>query len=262
MNFRELIIKNIFRNKSRSFIAILVIAIAAAAILGLGLVTDGLAASTQQALTAGAADFSLVNATSSGDSGGTRVLVTGGQAYTGGAEQYINQSKVAEIQQISGVANAVGVLRTMTSLDNSSSAGSSSGGSNMANGFSLIGIDSSDISMDDISITNGTVFSGGNEVIMGANEAQNLNKTVGDTISLYNQTFKIVGIYETGNVIDDIGVIMPLDELQNITGNTGQVSLILVKATSGTNATNLAQTIDQKYPNELTTTSSLEECRG
>jgi hypothetical protein len=40
MKFRSLIIKNIFRNKSRSILAIVGIAIGAGAILGLGLGAD------------------------------------------------------------------------------------------------------------------------------------------------------------------------------------------------------------------------------
>ena len=110
---------------------------------------------------------------------------------------------------------------------------------------SIIGIDSSALSMDDIVLTNGTAFSSANEVIIGKNEAQSLNKTVGDTIIISNQTFKVVGIYETGNFMDDRGIVMSLSELQNLTGNTGQVSLILVKATNGTNANTLATTIQQ-----------------
>lgn len=70
MKFRSLIIKNIFRNKTRSLLAILGIAIGVATILGLGLVTNGLAASTQQALTADAADFTVIAAT-----GGVGVLM-------------------------------------------------------------------------------------------------------------------------------------------------------------------------------------------
>ena len=50
---------------------------------------------------------------------------------------------------------------------------------------------------------------------------------------------------------------MPLNELQNLTNNTGQVSLILVKASNGTSATNLEQTIQHDYPTGLNTTSSL-----
>jgi putative ABC transport system permease protein len=66
-----------------------------------------------------------------------------------------------------------------------------------------------------------------------------------------------MGIYETGNFQDDSGIVMSLDKLQNLTNNTGQVSLILVKANNGTNTDKLATTIQNKYPNELTTSTSL-----
>ena len=264
MKFRNLIIKNIFRNKSRSLLAVFGIAIGVAAVVGLGLVTDNLSASTQKALTAGAADFSVISGTSDGGSG-----PSGGGGPSGGfgGQQLINQTKVTEIQQISGVGNATGVLRTNIDLSsnstNSSSSSNTTGESTGAQGnfrmnmFSVIGIDSSDLSMDDIVISNGTTYNTGNEVIIGKTAAQSLNKTIGDTISISNQTFKIVGTYETGNFMDDRGVVMSLAKLQNLTGDTGEVSLILVKAADGTSATDLANTIEQKYSNELSTSTSL-----
>ncbi|BDZ66763.1 ABC transporter permease [Methanobacterium ferruginis] len=66
MKFRSLLLKNITRNKTRSLLAILGIAIGVATILGLGLVTNDLAESTQNALTADAADFSVVYSTTGG----------------------------------------------------------------------------------------------------------------------------------------------------------------------------------------------------
>jgi len=258
MKFSNLILKNIFRNKSRSILVVIGIAIGVAAVVGLGLVTDTLSESTQNALTAGAADFSVINGTNTGNNGGS------GSGGGFGNEQFVNQTSVGEIQQISGVGSAVGVLRTMTNLNNTNStsstsnSGSGSGfGGNFRSMTSIIGIDSSSLSMDNIAITNGTVFSNSNQVIIGQTAAQSLNKTIGDTIIITNQTFKVVGIYETGNFMDDRGIVMSLSELQNLTGNTGQVSLILVKATNGTNANTLATTIQQKYPNELSTSTSL-----
>ena len=258
MKFSNLILKNIFRNKSRSILVVIGIAIGVAAVVGLGLVTDTLSESTQNALTAGAADFSVINGTNTGNNGGS------GSGGGFGNEQFVNQTSVGEIQQISGVGSAVGVLRTMTNLNNTNStsstsnSGSGSGfGGNFRSMTSIIGIDSSSLSMDNIAITNGTVFSNSNQVIIGQTAAQSLNKTVGDTIIISNQTFKVVGIYETGNFMDDRGIVMSLSELQNLTGNTGQVSLILVKATNRTNANTLATTIQQKYPNELSTSTSL-----
>ena len=262
MKFRNLIIKNISRNKSRSLLAIFGIAIGVAAVIGLGLVTDGLSASTQKALTAGAADFSVISATSgSGPDGGSE----GGPGF----QQLINESKVSEIQQIAGVSNATGVLRTNIELNDSSTNSSASNTNSTSNGLnsrqgnfrmnmlSVIGINSNDLSMDDISITNGSSFSSDNEVIIGQSAAKSMNKTVGDTMTISNETFKIVGIYETGNFMDDRGVVMSLSKLQSLTGDTGEVSLILVKATDSNNANNVQTTIKEKYPNELTTSSSL-----
>ena len=265
MKFRNLIIKNIFRNKSRSLLAVFGIAIGVAAVVGLGLVTDNLSASTQKALTAGAADFSVISGSNSGGSG-----PDGGGGPSGGmgGQQLINESKISEIQQISGVGNATGVLRTNIDLsDNSTNDSNSSSNSTSEsagpqgnfkmNMYSVIGIDSSDLSMDDIVITNGTTYSNGNEVIIGKTAAGRLNKSIGDTLNISNQTFKIVGTYETGNFQDDQGVVMSLSKLQSLTGDTGEISLILVKAAEGTSATDLANTIEQKYSNELSTSTSL-----
>ena len=57
--------------------------------------------------------------------------------------------------------------------------------------------------------------------------------------------------------MDDGGIVMSLSSLQNLTGDTGQVSLILVKASNGTDATTLSNTIQQQYPNDLSTSTSL-----
>ncbi len=257
MKFTNLILKNILRNKSRSILAVIGIAIGVAAVVGLGLITDNLSESTQSALTAGAADFSVVNVTNSGNGGGSDEGRGGGFG-----AQYINQTSVGQIQQIAGVGSAVGVLRTMTNLNNTTSTSTNSSsnsgfGGNFRSMTSIIGIDSNSLSMDDIVLTNGTVFSNANEVIIGQNAAQSLNKTVGDSIVISNQTFKVVGIYETGNFMDDRGIVMSLSELQTLTGNSGLVSLILVKASNGTNANTLATTIQQTFPNDLSTSTSL-----
>ncbi len=252
MKFRNLIVKNIFRNKFRSILAVIGIAIGVAAVVGFGLVTDNLSSSTQNALTTGAADFSVINGTS-GEGGGPPA---------GGNDQLINQTSIDNIQQFSGVGTTAGVLQTMINLNASdtNTSGDSSGNGISEGNFrsmtTLIGINSDSISMDNLAVTNGTVFSSSNEVIMGQNIAQSLNKTTGDTISISNQTFKIVGIYETGNFQEDRGIVMSLSKLQNITGETGQVSLILVKAKNGTDANTLAKTIQQNNPG-LTTSTSL-----
>jgi putative ABC transport system permease protein len=65
MKFRSLLLKNITRTNQK-FTCNPGIAIGVATILGLGLVTNDLAESTQNALTADAADFSVVYGTTEG----------------------------------------------------------------------------------------------------------------------------------------------------------------------------------------------------
>jgi len=255
MKYRNLILKNIFRNKARSSLAMIGIAIGIATILGLGLVTDGLSTSTEQALTAGAADFSVVSASANGPGGGP-----GG---FGGSQQLINETTVNEISQISGVESVAGVLRSSIS-DNSNSTNntdqqggsSNSGQPNMQMPTTVLGIDANNIEMYDVKVTNGSAYSSSNEVIIGKTAANSQNKTIGDTVTISNETFKIVGIYETGETMQDNGIIMSLSTLQNITNNTGKVSSILVKTTDSSSASTIAKSIESKY-SDLSTSTSL-----
>jgi putative ABC transport system permease protein len=120
----------------------------------------------------------------------------------------------------------------------------------------MLGINSQNLAMDNVQLTNGSTFTNSNEIILGRTAASGLNKTIGDELTISNQTFKIVGIYQTGDFMSDRGAIVSLTTLQNLTNTTG-VSMILVKASNGTSADSLSSKIEQTYPNQLTTSKSL-----
>lgn len=256
MKYRNLILKNIFRNKARSSLAMIGIAIGIATILGLGLLTDGLSTSTEQALTAGAADFSVVSASYNGQGGGP-----GG---FGGSQQLINETTVNKIAQISGVESVAGVLRSSISDDSTNSTNntdqqpgsSNSGQPSMTMPATVLGMDSKNLEMYDVKVANGSTYSSADEVIIGKTAAESQNKTIGDTVTISNQTFKIVGIYETGETMQDNGIIMSLSTLQNLTNNTGKVSSVLVKTTDSSIANKTADTIESTY-SDLSTSTSL-----
>jgi len=54
----------------------------------------------------------------------------------------------------------------------------------------------------------------------------------------------------------DNGIMMPLSTLQNLTSNDGKVSDILVKVTDNANVTSVSQSIENTYPNQLSTTTA------
>lgn len=245
MSFLSLVVKNPFRNKTRSALAIVGIAIGIMVIVALGMVTGGLENSTQSTLKAGAAEITAMQ--------------TGSNSFTSGGS--INQSKVTDLLSIPGVKNTAGILRATNTTTSSLTSNSSQAGFGAGEGVQVTGIDPSKLSLIGIDSVNGTEFTNTstNEVIVGTTFASSTNKTVGDTLNLYGKNFKIVGTYETGDFITDAGVMMPLATLQNLTSNDNKVSDILVKVTDNANVTTVSNAIQNAYPNQLTTTTAAED---
>lgn len=253
MSYLKLILKNPFRNKTRGLLAIVGIAIGIMVIVALGMVTGGLKASTTSTLKAGAAEVS--------------VMQTGAGNYGSGR---INESRVTDLLNISGVKETAGMLRaTNTSTSGSSTTdvsgtsaetGTASTGSSPGSfaGFSVTGMDPDKLTLAGIENIDGTLYSNEstNEVIIGKTASTNLDKSVGDTINLFGRDFTITGVYETGSFITDAGAFMSLSTLQNLTNNDNQVSNIAVKIDENANATQVGKAIETEYPNELSTTTA------
>jgi putative ABC transport system permease protein len=72
----------------------------------------------------------------------------------------------------------------------------------------------------------GGPFQHPDDVMIDEFYAQQHKNHVGDTIMLLNQPWHISGIYEPGMLTR---VVVPLDTLQNLTANTGKVSMIYTK---------------------------------
>ncbi|BDZ70776.1 ABC transporter permease [Methanobacterium petrolearium] len=230
MSFLSFIVKNPFRNRTRSILAIVGIAIGIATIVALGIVTDGLKESTESTLKAGQADFTITKANSGGFFSST-----------------LNQSYVGEVQNITGVKEAVGVLVNTYSLN--------------GDAFILMGISPDKLELANINLQEGNAFTsnGSNELILGKRASQSLNKHVGDTVTLFGSDFKITGIYETGNMWEDGGAFLNLEKLQNLTDNQGKVTMIFVKIDNDAQLQDVTDSIEDTYPNKLTTIKSVDD---
>ena len=242
MSFLSLVVKNPFRNKTRSSLAIVGIAIGIMVIVALGMITGGLENSTQSTLKAGAAEITVSQAGSTGI----------------GSSGSINQTYATDLLSLSGVKSTAGILRASNTTTATTSANSTQGG--FGGGLSITGIDSDKLSLMGVDSINGTAFTNDstNQVMIGKTEAQSLNKTIGDTINLYGQNFTITGTFETGNFMTDNGIMMPLSTLQNLTSNQNKVSDVLVKVTDNANVTTVSNTITSAYPNQLSTSTAAD----
>jgi putative ABC transport system permease protein len=78
---------------------------------------------------------------------------------------------------------------------------------------------------DSLTFTSGSRFHNGKpEIILGELLARNLNKKVGDTVDMQGASFLVMGIYHGGTGLEAAAVIMPLDQLQQISSLQGKVS--------------------------------------
>ena len=250
MSYLKFILKNPFRNKTRGILAVVGIAIGIMVIVALGMVTGGLKDSTTTTLKAGAAEVSVAQVGSGGF----------------GSSGRIDESRVTDIRNISGIKDTAGMLRAVNTSTTGSSLSSSNGGGNSAGsgsaggmgGFSVTGMDPAKLSLAGIDNVTGAFYTNdsNDQVIIGKTASTTINKGVGDTIVLFGKDFTITGVFETGSFITDGGAFMSLSALQNLTNNDNMVSSIAVKIDNNANATEVGKSIEDAYPNELSTTTA------
>lgn len=69
----------------------------------------------------------------------------------------------------------------------------------------------------------------GTPILLGSAAAEMLNKVPGDSIRLMDSVYRIVGIYETGETLEDRGALMDLPDAQTLVGMQRQVSLFYIQ---------------------------------
>lgn len=87
--------------------------------------------------------------------------------------------------------------------------------------------------IDSLKFTSGTRFRAGQpEVVLGDLLAQNLKKKTGDTLTILGETFTITGVFHGGTALETGAVIIPLDQMQNISSRQGKVTAFHVRLRS------------------------------
>jgi ABC-type lipoprotein release transport system permease subunit len=95
-----------------------------------------------------------------------------------------------------------------------------------------------------------------NEIMIGRAAADSYDLGVGDTIELYENRYKVAGIFETGVGYEDSGGVLPLREAQRLLGRPRAVSFIFVNVKDAAEGQNVAAQINARYPEARATLSS------
>ena len=232
MSFLKFILKNPFRRKTSAFLSIVGIAIGIIVIVALGGITDGLVNTFEDTIHAGGADFQI-----SGKE-------TGDSAY---GTNTIDASWTDKIANVSVVEKAYPIYVVLTSV-----------GDDYMN--TLIGIDPAGTELADISMKEGRIFEdGADEVILGEIYAEDNDYDVGDTIEIDRDDFEIVGIYESGDSNMAGGVFTSISKVGDLMDDEDSISNIYVKVEKGQDPQSVADRIDDKYGDNITTITSVME---
>jgi putative ABC transport system permease protein len=92
----------------------------------------------------------------------------------------------------------------------------------------------------------GLDYSERGKLLLGSVAAENLGKRPGDTVLVVDKPFEVVGVYDSFVVYEKGGMVMPLRELQELMGRTGNVTGISVVCEDAPDKEALVQQVKER----------------
>ena len=221
-----MIARNLWRRGTRSLLTILGIAVGVAAVVALGTMAKGFGANYANAI-------GLNN----------DVLVTQANSYDV-VFSSLDESMVERIRTIPDVTNVDPGVFNWIAVGNTPY-------------FLVYGYDPSSVAIHHYTLAEGKPLTGSRQILLGRRAAESLKLGVDDTVRLSSIPYKIVGIYETGQGMEESGGVVTLADAQEIASKQHKVSLIQVGVRTGADIDQVIGRIEN-LDKELSVTKSSE----
>ncbi len=147
----------------------------------------------------------------------------------------VDERTVRRIATLPGVQAAEGLFMGYTTMDNLPF-------------FIIFGYQPRSMGIRDFTVVEGSDLTTNRQMLLGRVAAENLDKKVGQSLRLFNQAFKIVGIYETGVPFQDGGCVISLRDAQKLFGQAHKVSFVGVWVTDLDQADAIKRDIESRFP--------------
>jgi ABC-type lipoprotein release transport system permease subunit len=225
-----MILKNLFRRKSRTILTLVGISIGVMAIVTLGAVAGGLKSGFAAMTQGSQADLVISQAES------LSALVSS-----------VDQTVADEVRIMPGVTDVTGMLYTNALLDNTSY-------------LIVFGYDPDSFAIAHFRIVEGQALVEergvrGKPLILGRQAAESMDVQVGDALRITGSAFRVVGIYETGSGFEDAAAVVPLEEAQRLALQPHRVSVLYVKLDDPSLADQLRARLERRF-NDLSIATS------
>jgi ABC-type antimicrobial peptide transport system permease subunit len=224
----NLIFKNLLRRKTRTFLTILGIGVGVTVIIALGALADGFQAGYSSMMQGSKADLVL----SQPDT--MDVSYSAVKAEVG-----------AELAALPEVEAVTGMLQGLVQTESEPF-------------FIVFGYPEDSFMLERFTAREGyDLFDRlprslrGKPILLGSAAAKVMKKGVGDTFRITSTTYRIVGIYETGDIFEDSGALLRLEDAQALLGKSNQVSLFYIRLVEPGLRTRVEERAARQWPNLL-----------
>ncbi len=232
-----MIFKNLLRRKGRTLLTIMAIAIGVAAIVALGALADGVQAGYDSFITGSKADLVLSQADSMDVSLSS-----------------LDESIGAELDAMSEVRSVSGMMQSFVATESIPY-------------FFVFGYPPDSFILGRFKILRGVGLDSreaeharGKPIILGASAAEILEKEPGDSLRMLDSVFRIVGIYETGQELEDSGAVMRLEDAQNLLGQPNTVNIFYIQLVDPSLSERVRLRIERRWPDlEIGTTQEFAD---
>ncbi len=225
-----MILKNLWRRKTRTFLTVLGIAVGVAAVVALSAFGEGIATGFETMFSSSGADLTV------GQKDAVMLLISA-----------VDESVGDEIKQIPGVTEVTGTVIGIVQLAESPY-------------FVVMGEDTRGSGMQHYRIVEGKPITGRKQILVGKLTAENFDKKVGGIFRINEVTYRIAGIYETGVSLEDGGAVMSLSDAQRAFDKRYQVNYFNIKIKDPRRIDAIRNEIESRWK-DLTATRSGEATR-
>lgn len=210
MRFTALIFKNLSRRRFRTMLTLAALSLAVASVVSLRGIAKGFTRSF-----AGIYESHRVDAVVSRQGSADRISSS------------VAESAVEAIRDLAGVRRAAGVLLETLSLEDQ-----------QIYGVPTMGIAAKSWLRDDFDWVsraneNDSTAEVAGVISLGVNLAERAGLQAGDVVNLFEEPYRVAGVFESSSVWENGALVMPLEQLQLLTDRRGQVTYINVVLESG-----------------------------
>ncbi|MEZ4767812.1 MAG: ABC transporter permease [Caldilineales bacterium] len=194
-----MIVKNLWRRKTRTLLTVLGIAIGVAAVVSLGAIGAGIVESYGSMLSNPTTDITVSQKDAIDISFSA-----------------LDEDLLPRIQAVPGVEVVDPVVVGFVQSENLPF-------------FIVFGYETDSLAIRHYTVVEGKPITGPREILLGTQAVEDLKLGVGDTVRLYGTPYQIVGIYETGQALEESGGVVSLAEAQEIASKPRQVNAFQIK---------------------------------